>query len=132
MKSSAPESQLRRILGLSREYLTSWVVAGAIITLTGFSPDLWVAAILDRLAIRENFSLRGLPSFDIRIGLVAIGIAIIAWDVLRRNYSKHDALLNGPADIPTPVPPAGRPGVVLRQGQRGVVGVGAPLRSASH
>jgi len=100
MKSRAPESQLRRIVSLSREYLTSWFVAGAIITLTGFSPDVWTSAILDRLAIRENFSLRGLQSFDIRIGLVAIGIAMIAWDVLRRNYSRHDALLNGPADIP--------------------------------
>ena len=104
MKSRAPESQLRRIVSLSREYLTSWFVAGAIITLTGFSPDVWTSAILDRLAIRELFSLRGLQTFDIRIGLVAIGIAIIAWDVLRRNYSRHDALLNDSADIPSPVP----------------------------
>ena len=105
MKSTAPKSQLRRILGVGREYLTSWVIAGAIITLTGFSPDLWIAAIIDYLAIRENLSLVWLPSVDIRIGLVAIGIAIIAWNILRRNNSRHEALFNGPVDIPTPVPP---------------------------
>lgn len=88
MTPSPPESWLRRALKVGREYLTSWVVAGTIITLTGFSPDLWIAAILDYVDIREYLSPDRFLGFDIRIGLVAVGVAIISWDVLRRGKSQ--------------------------------------------
>lgn len=86
MKPGASESRLRHILTVGREYLTHWAIAGAIIALTGFAPEHWVADLFSHLAIPE--SLRDgwlLRTFDFRLGLVAVGVAIIAWDVLRRS-----------------------------------------------
>ncbi len=33
---------LKHVLATAREYLTYWFTAGAILTLTGFTPDPWV------------------------------------------------------------------------------------------
>jgi TolB-like protein/Flp pilus assembly protein TadD len=86
MKPSVSETWLRRILVLGREHLTHWVIAGAILALTGFAPEHWVADLLNHLAIpesvRDGWLLRAI---DLRIVLVAVGIALIAWDVLRRS-----------------------------------------------
>jgi len=86
MKSGASESRLRHILAIGREYLTHWVIAGAIIALTGFAPEHWVADLFSHVAVpqtlRDGWLLR---TFDFRLGLVAIGVAVIAWDVLRRS-----------------------------------------------
>jgi adenylate cyclase len=102
MKPGASESRLRHILAVGREYLTHWVIAGTIIALTGFAPEHWVADLFGHLAIPE--SLRGgwlLHAFDVRIGLVAIGVAVISWDVLRRSKNqKQGALLDSKAETP--------------------------------
>jgi TolB-like protein len=86
MNSGTSKSRLRRILVLGREHLTHWVIAGAILALTGFAPEHWVADLLNHLAIpesvRDGWLLRAI---DLRIVLVAVGVAIIAWDVLRRS-----------------------------------------------
>src|ERR1700686_4404935 len=101
MKSSASESRLRHILSLGREYLTHWAIAGAIIALTGFAPDHWIADLLSHLAIPESIRHAWLPAFDIRVGLVAVGVAIIAWDVLRRSkLQKQWAILNSRVETP--------------------------------
>src|SRR5476651_127378 len=97
MKPDASESRLKHILTVGREYLTHWSVAGAIIALTGFAPEHWIADLLSHLAISE--SLRAgwlLRALDVRIGLVAVGVAIVAWDVLRRSrLPKQVALHDG-------------------------------------
>jgi TolB-like protein len=85
MESRASESWGRRIFTTGREYLTHWTIAGAVITLTGFSPDHWVADLLRHAAIPDSLRVGWLPTFDVRIALVGIGVAIIAWDVLRRS-----------------------------------------------
>jgi len=84
MKSEADESHGRRFLHFAKEYLTHWTIAGSIVVLTGFGPEHWFADLIVRLAIPESVR-RGLQGFDIRIVLVAIGVAIIAWDVVRRS-----------------------------------------------
>jgi TolB-like protein/Tfp pilus assembly protein PilF len=86
MKSKDSDSRLRHLFAAVREYLTHWVIAGAIIALTGFAPEHWFADLLAHLSIPE--SLRAgwlLRAFDFRIGLVAVGVAVVAWDVLRRS-----------------------------------------------
>ena len=103
MTADVPESWHRRLLTTGREYLTHWVIAGAIITLTGFSPDHWIADLLGHLAIPENLRHGWLKAFDIRVGLVAVGVAIIAWDVLRRSkLQKRGALLDSRPDAREP------------------------------
>jgi adenylate cyclase len=96
MKPGASDSRLRHILTVGREYLTHWAIAGAIIALTGFAPEHWVADLFSHLAfpagLRDGWLLR---TFDFRLGLVAIGVAIIAWDVLRRSrFQKLSAPLD--------------------------------------
>jgi adenylate cyclase len=94
MNPGASENRLRRILAIGREYLTHWAVAGTIIALTGFAPEHWVADIVSHLSIPEN--LRDgwlLRTFDFRLGLVAVGVAIIAWDVLRRSRPQKQGTL---------------------------------------
>jgi TolB-like protein len=94
MQGGASESRLRHILTLGREYLTHWAIAGAIIALTGFAPEHWIADLFGHLAIPE--SLRGgwlLRAFDFRLGFVAVGVAIIVWDVLRRSGIQKQAAL---------------------------------------
>jgi adenylate cyclase len=86
-------------LTAGREYLTHWAVAGAFIALTGFAPEHWVADLV--IAIPESLRHGWLPAFDIRIGLVAVGVAIIAWDVLRRGKPEmQGALLDSQQETP--------------------------------
>src|SRR5712692_7006004 len=115
MKPGASENRLRHILSLGREYLTHWAIAGAIIALTGFAPEHWVADLFSNLAIPE--SLRHgwlLGTFDVRIGLVAVGVAIVGWDVLHRN--KHQKQIethdNHASDAATPAL-AGKPSIAV-------------------
>jgi adenylate cyclase len=111
MKTEAHESPGRRILDRAREYLTHWSVAGGIVVLTGFGPEHWFAHVFDRLAIPESIRHGWLQAFDVRIGLVAVGIAIIAWDVLRRSAAqKQGAPLDGRPEAPAPVASPGRRG----------------------
>ena len=104
MKPGASENRLKRVLTLAREYLTHWAIAGAIIALTGFAPDHWIADLFNHLAIPEN--LRDgwlLRTFDFRLGLVAIGVAIISWDVLRRSRLQKQVAIhdNKASDVAT-------------------------------
>jgi adenylate cyclase len=102
MKPGASEGRLRYILTLGREYLTHWAIAGAILALTGFAPEHWFADLFTHLAVPET--LRSgwlLHAFDVRIGLVAIGVAIISWDVLRRSRLQKQGALRD-SDIGTP------------------------------
>jgi TolB-like protein/Flp pilus assembly protein TadD len=95
MKPGTSEKPLRRVLIVGREYLTHWAIAGAIIALTGFAPEHWIADLLSQLSIPE--SLRHgwlLRASDIRTSLVAIGVAIVAWDVLRRSRLQKQAALH--------------------------------------
>lgn len=88
METGTSASGFRRFLTTGREYLTHWVVAGVILTLTGFSPDHWVAGLFNRLSIPASVRHGWLAAFDVRVALVAIGVAIIAWDVLRRSQQQ--------------------------------------------
>jgi TolB-like protein len=122
METGASAGGLRRFLTVGREYLTHWVIAGVILTLTGFSPDHWVAGLFNRLSIPASIRHGWLAAFDVRVALVAIGVAIIAWDVLRRSrQQKQKALLAAePARAPDRVAavasgaaPSARPGIAV-------------------
>jgi adenylate cyclase len=107
MRSELHESRGRRFLHTAREYLTDWTVAGSIVVLTGFGPEHWFADLIGHLAIPENLH-HGLQGFDIRIVLVAVGVAIIAWDVLRRSAAQKRGAQ--PAGHPEAIVPVQSPG----------------------
>jgi adenylate cyclase len=112
MKPGASKGRLSHFVAFGREYLTNAVIAGTIVALTGFAPEHWVADLLSHLAIPEN--LRDgwlLRTFDFRLGFVAIGVAIIAWDVLRRSRLQkqvaiHDNKASDAATLPLPDKPS--------------------------
>ena len=85
MKPSASDSRLKSALRVLREYLTEWAVAGTIIALTGFAPDHIIADLFAHLKIHESLREGLLRVVDFRLGLVAIGVTIIVWDVLHRS-----------------------------------------------
>jgi len=87
MSHEASESRVKRSLHAVREYLTHWAIAGAVFTTTGFAPEHWFADLYEHLSIPEATRHVWLHGFDVRIVLVGIGIALIAWDVHRRNKS---------------------------------------------
>jgi adenylate cyclase len=104
MNTGASESPVRRFLVAAREYLTHASISGAIVVLTGFAPEHWFADLIKHLAIPESLRQGWLQGFDIRIGLVAVGIAIIAWDVLRRSRPRRQkAPLDGRQEAPAPL-----------------------------
>jgi len=88
MKTEARESLARRLLDRAKDLLTHWSIAGGILVLTGFGPEHWFAHLFDHVAIPESLRHGWLQAFDVRIGLVAAGVAIIAWDVLRRGATQ--------------------------------------------
>ena len=115
MKSDAHESASRRFLRHAREYLTHWTIAGAIVVLTGFGPEHWFADIIGHLAFPEKMR-QGLERFDFRIVLVAIGVAIIAWDVLRRSAAQNrHATPGGELQAPAFVEPSGQNGTARKK-----------------
>lgn len=75
------DTRLGRLLGEVRAYLTHWIVAGVLITITGFAPEHWVATALDRIALPVSLRGQAPGSFDVRIALVAIGASIVTWEV---------------------------------------------------
>jgi adenylate cyclase len=100
MKSEAHESPGRRFLHVAKEYLTHWTIAGSIVLLTGFGPEHWFADVIGHLAPEKI--AHALQGFDFRIVLVAIGVAVIAWDVLRRSAAQKQG-----------AQPAGHPGAAV-------------------
>ncbi len=105
MTSGSHESHGRRFLHVAREYLTHWTIAGGIVVLTGFGPEHWFADLIGHAPEKIRHALEG---FDFRIVLVAIGVAIIGWDVIRRSAAqRHPAAAGGQAQGPALAEPTG-------------------------
>ena len=75
----------------AREYLTHWVIAGLILSLTGFVPEEWFAKLVEELALPERVRTLWPEGLDPRAAIFALGVAIIVADiVLRRRVAAHD------------------------------------------
>jgi adenylate cyclase len=86
-------------------------VVGVIVTLTGFTPDRWMAAILDAVKLPDNLRDSLVGSFDPRFIAVGIGVAIIAVDAILRHRRQTPSISPGPAApfadaAPSPTAPA--------------------------
>ena len=85
MAVKASSLSVGRLLQTGREFFTHWAIAGAFIALTGFAPDHWLAHLFTHFSLPPSLRESWLGVVDLRVVLVAIGVAIISWDVLRRN-----------------------------------------------
>src|SRR5665213_2393866 len=79
-----------RVWENAREHASNAVVGGAILVVTGFTPEHWVAEILHALHLSEVRS--HLPSIiDGRLLVLSVGVAVIVADVLWRKHRPRAA-----------------------------------------
>src|SRR5262245_51111995 len=82
--------------------LTSWMVVGTLIALTGFGPEHWFAAAFQYIGMSQAGLMW--PSWlDIRAAIVSIGVAIVVADVLVRRVHRQKAV-TPPAGAEGPLP----------------------------
>ena len=84
MTASHQSSPLKRQWTTAREYLTHWLTAGLILTLTGFTPDHWVERLVHYLRLPDGFSL--FLGVDFRHIAAGVGVTLITGDILYRNW----------------------------------------------
>ncbi len=85
---------LGRVWHTAKEYLTHWVVAGVIVTMTGFTPDHWIANLFH--AVNLDSLRQALPSADYRLIAVGVGVAVVTGDFLfRRRHTARVAAGTG-------------------------------------
>jgi pimeloyl-ACP methyl ester carboxylesterase len=76
----------------AREYVTHAVVGGAILTLTGFAPEEWLARVVHTTHVPEGVLHLWAAGIDVRAVIVVIGMTIIVGDLLWRRRSAQPAL----------------------------------------
>jgi hypothetical protein len=85
------------------EHATIWVVGGVLLAATGFAPEEWVARTVNGLDIPESVLHFWATRVDVRIVSVALGITLIAGNMLWRQRTQIAAAL--PAVVPEPAAP---------------------------
>ncbi|QCP53073.1 adenylate cyclase [Trinickia violacea] len=82
---------LKRLSMTLRGMVSGWAVAGIIIAITGFAPQVWIARFVHQIASPADVR-RLLPlALDVRVEIVLAGITIIVWDVLYRSRQRYTA-----------------------------------------
>ena len=94
MSSDPPAPPHNPLWHTAKEYLTHWFVAGVIVTLTGFTPDHWVAHVFHVVNLD---SLRGVFS-EYQFLAIYIGVTFLIVDVVVRNrYRQPEPAATAPA-----------------------------------
>ena len=93
-----PTPPLKHVLTTAREYLTHWFTAGAILALTGFTPDHWVERLFH--ALKLDGILESLPVVDYRLLAVGVGVAVSTCALIFQNRGGRKELLAA-ALVPT-------------------------------
>lgn len=96
MSAEHPTRSLKRVAGKAREYLTSWAIAGVTLTLTGFTPDLWVANALRLLKLPGDSGLALPAGLDLRVLLVGTGVALVTGNAVFLSRRAQRAPAVGP------------------------------------
>jgi adenylate cyclase len=68
-----------------REHATHWVIGGLLLALTGLAPEEWLARAVDGLHVPANVLHLWTAGIDVRVLPIAVGIAVIAIALFRRN-----------------------------------------------
>ena len=115
MPTAPPFGRLiRPIWRTAASNVSSWVLVGAVVALTGFGPEHWFAAAL-RYVEMPQAGLVWPAWFDIRAVIVSIGVLIVVADVLVRRMRQEKAVA-GPAGAEAASPDSGQPMPTLRSG----------------
>lgn len=86
---------LTRIWHKVHEYVTHWMVAGAVLAGTGAAPDHWRAHLFQRLHLPADALHLWVANIDLRIVLAGLGFLLIArdigWRLCRRPAPSRNA-----------------------------------------
>lgn len=91
MNSEPIPSKRKRLLVTAHEYLTHWFIAGIIVTLTGFTPDHWVAHFFHYTGLSEAV-LHSIFPADYRMLAVGVGIAVVTGDIFFKNRRRRQRI----------------------------------------
>lgn len=110
-KSGGEVGLIGRVWEKTREHASNAVVGGGILVLTGFTPEHWVATLLDRLRLSDVRSYW--PAFiDGRLFVLTLGVAVIVGDLLWRKRRPRQAAVIATAGAPQDEAPAAAPAQV--------------------
>jgi TolB-like protein/Tfp pilus assembly protein PilF len=102
------ETNRRRLWHATREYLTHWSIAGAILAVTGAAPEHWFAELMEN----AHLSIEDLPPWlklvDYRLIAVIVGLSVIVGDYLWRH---HKRAVPVPKEVTLPSPTSETPPV---------------------
>jgi hypothetical protein len=111
---------LKRIWHTGREYLTHWMVAGAILAATGAAPEHWLADLFRDVHVPEEALHLWAADIDMRMVLAGLGLVLIvgdiAWRRTRPVAAVEPARVAEPAPMAEPAPAASTAGQTLDRG----------------
>jgi hypothetical protein len=104
-----------------RRFSTHTVIAGAVITVTGFAPEEWVVVVAEGVGLPKGLVHLGPLGLDIRVVLVMVGCSAIIVGVIHnlrpRGYTDYDGLITcrglGRIDTYYPMPFAHTPNFTI-------------------
>jgi adenylate cyclase len=93
---------VKHIWHTAREYLTHWMVAGAILAATGVAPEHWLANLLHDAHLPTDALHLWAAGIDLRMVLAGLGLALIAGDIAWRRTRPASVVEPAPAAGPAP------------------------------
>lgn len=76
---------LKHIWHTGREYLTHWMVAGAILAATGAAPEHWLADLLHDVHLPTDALHLWTAGIDLRVVIAGLGLVLIVGDIAWRR-----------------------------------------------
>ncbi len=95
---------LKQVWHRGHEYVTHWMVAGAILAATGAAPDHWLANVFNRLHLPADALHLWVANIDLRIVLASMGLVLIGGDIgwrLLRGRARAPGVARNAAAIET-------------------------------
>ena len=106
---SVERTALGRVWITTREYITHWVVAGVIISLTGIVPEEWFARLIDTLELPATVRYLWPENLDPRFVVFTVGVSIIVASVSIRQFGSSRTNAKSPAKADTKPPDLNAP-----------------------
>jgi TolB-like protein/Flp pilus assembly protein TadD len=100
----AMKNALRHVEHIAREYLTHWMVTGAILAVTGAAPEHWLADLFHDVHLPTEALHLWTTGIDLRMVLAGLGLGLIVGDIAwRRTRPQAAPVANQTAAAPDSV-----------------------------